>query len=101
MQTVVSYEVRQSELHRTQTSANEVTHRDSFRFPDSYRLEFGHDAANLVSLTAFATPHVYLSTNQDGDPHEEESDVRRPVMHIDCGIGRDHRFHQVTDESFP
>ena len=99
-QRIVTYTVRESALEREAKQRSEPTHRDSFEFPDNYRLEFFDVAAERVSFTAFAVPQAYLATSGDQSRGVvSESDVRRAVMHVEASVGRDHRFLTETKEA--
>ncbi len=95
---MVTYTVRDSDLERVATGESGPTHRDSFRFPDNYRLQFDDVPAERVSFTAYAIPAAYLATInvESRGMAETESTVRRAVMHVDAGLGRDHRFSSET-----
>lgn len=99
-QRIVTYAVRGNVLEREKIQPSETTHRDSFEFPDNYRLEFFDVAAGRVSFTAFAVPQAYLATSGDPSPGVvSESDIRRAVMHVEASVGRDHRFLSETKEA--
>ena len=89
----VTYTVRDHVLERASTRESEPTHRDSFRFPNNYRLQFFDVAAERVKFTAFAIAQAY-SSSANGKTADEEtgSDLRRAVMHVEASVGRDHRF---------
>lgn len=89
----VTYVARENVLERAVNQDDSPTHRDRFEFPDNYRLEFADGSPNIVSLTAFAIPKVYLMTADDeSDSVAREKNVRRAVFHINTSVGRDHRF---------
>jgi prepilin-type N-terminal cleavage/methylation domain-containing protein len=97
---IVTYAVRHNVMEREATGAIELTHRDSYEFPENYRLEFFDDPAKLVVFTAFAIPQAYLATGIDKARRvENERDVRRAIMHIEASVGRDHRFLSDTKEA--
>ena len=94
---IVTYAARDHVLEREAPQDSGPTHRDSFQFPDNYRLEFFDVSAERVTFTAFAIPQAYLATHSDESPGREiESDVRRAVMHVEARVGRDHRFLSQT-----
>ena len=103
--TTVSYVVRTNVVERTATRENETVHRDSYRFPENYRLEVFDNSAQQVSFTAFVLPQAYLTTLSDQSPgvvresEVPESQVRRAVMHVEASAGRDHRFLHETAEA--
>ena len=94
---IVTYAVRNNVLERTSTRKNEPTHRDSFQFPDNYRLEFYDVSAERVAFTAYAMPRAYLAKpNGESRGEQIESEVRRAVMHVEANVGRNHRFLNET-----
>lgn len=99
-QRIVTYTVRESVLEREATRQSEPTHRDSFHFPDNYRLEFFDVATEQVTFTAYAIPQTYLATSgEESGGFVSESDVRRAVMRVEASVGRDHRFLTETKEA--
>jgi type II secretory pathway pseudopilin PulG len=99
-ETTVTYAVRNHVLQRSSIREGEPAHRDSFPFPDDYRLQFRDVSARRVTFTAFALPQAYLATASGESRGEDyERDVRRAVMHVETSVGRDHRFVSETRES--
>ncbi len=98
-ESTVTYVVRKNVLERTSIEKNERSHRDSFQFPDNYRLEFSNDPSHGVSFAAFAVPQAYLATASDkAQSVVSETDVRRAVMRVEAKVGRNHRFLSATKE---
>ena len=89
----VTYAVRYHVLEREAIREGQPVHRDSFPFPDNYRLEFSEASTERVTFTAFAIPQAYLATASDEPPGREiERNLRRAVMRVEASLGRDHRF---------
>ena len=87
-------------LERISTGDNKHAHRDSFEFPDNYRLEFSSGPSGRVSLMAFAIPQEYIATAGDKSQSVvSETDVRRAVMRVEATLGRDRRFQRKTTET--
>ena len=57
----VTYAVRDNVLDRTSIREGEPTHRDSFGFPDNFRLQFFDAPARRVTFTASALPQAYVA----------------------------------------
>lgn len=96
----VTYTVRNNVLERTSIRANETEHRDSYQFPENYRLQFFDVSEQRVKFTAFALPPEYLATVHRMSPlNEIDSDALRAVMHVDAPVGRDLRFLNESKDS--
>ncbi len=92
-QRIVTYTVRKHGVERISTRDSGLTHRDTFQFPDNYRLEFSEGPSERVVFTAFALPQAYLETTSDESQRDMiEREVRRAVMLVEASVARDYRF---------
>ena len=100
----VTYAVRGNVLLWTSVREGEPVHRDSYAFPDNYRLQFFDVSEQRVTFTAFALAQTHLATSHGKSSSDESlsdesfSDGRRAVMHVEAAVGRDHRFLNETRE---
>jgi hypothetical protein len=93
----VTYAVRGNVLEWAAIRESEPTRRDSFRFPDNYRLQFFDVSAQRVTFTAFALPQAHLAAAKEKSAAEEsENEASRAVMRVEATVGRDHRFSRET-----
>lgn len=98
---VVEYVVHRNVLQRTTARSSEITHRDSFQFPEHSLLQFSDVSNDHVTFEASTSPPEYLSIDDDASSEGRNEDALRTVVHVKAAVRRDHRFQIEKKESQP